>query len=243
MERELENRIENEIIAKGVNPLYFCLSGSRGVGINTEDADYDIRFLYKRPICDYHKIKTPKDVINFTFTNKKLFDVSGWDIHKAIKLFYNENYTLIEWLSVMQFRNYLSTDLIEQLFELYKQDYNPNRHIRHFVGRGISSMLRGKLHNGIICYLACKYIENHEIIYYFDYDALFKSAYDNVDHCILNEINNCIGKRANGEPFQYSHFLHNSLWRELKNYKNLKIEKVAKNVKDYDELLQMALGV
>ena len=59
IEQEL-NRIERE---KQVCVVYACESGSRAWGFESEDSDYDIRFIYIRPTSWYLTIQNKRDVI------------------------------------------------------------------------------------------------------------------------------------------------------------------------------------
>ena len=43
--------------------LYACESGSRAWGFESQDSDYDIRFLYVRNVEDYITVEAPRDVI------------------------------------------------------------------------------------------------------------------------------------------------------------------------------------
>ena len=78
--------------------LYAVESGSRIYGFANKDSDYDVRFVYKRPLKKYLNIIHPKkDVINFMSKDKK-YDLVGWDINKALYLHYKSNPTLREWI-------------------------------------------------------------------------------------------------------------------------------------------------
>lgn len=81
----------------GVRVLYACESGSRGWGFASPDSDYDVRFLFVRPVQDYLRITPVRDVIEEV--PGPVFDVNGWDLRKALGLLAKGNATLVEWLS------------------------------------------------------------------------------------------------------------------------------------------------
>ena len=53
------DKIEKE---KNIKILYAVEAGSRGWGFSNEDSDYDVRFIFKRPLNDYFTINSKKDV-------------------------------------------------------------------------------------------------------------------------------------------------------------------------------------
>ena len=89
--RELE-KIES---THGVKILHAVESGSRAWGFASPDSDYDVRFIYVRPIEDYIRLDEPRDVIEWT--NDGLLDINGWDLKKAMGQFARGNATLFEW--------------------------------------------------------------------------------------------------------------------------------------------------
>lgn len=91
--RELE-RIEQE---EQVKILYACESGSRAWGFPSVDSDYDVRFLYVRPVEWYLSIFDQRDVIEKPISDS--LDISGWDLKKALGLFRKSNPPLLEWLA------------------------------------------------------------------------------------------------------------------------------------------------
>jgi len=76
--------------------VYACESGSRAWGFPSANSDYDVRFLYIRPIEWYLSISEKRDVIEYPI-NEQL-DISGWDLKKALYLLQKSNPTLLEWL-------------------------------------------------------------------------------------------------------------------------------------------------
>ncbi|OXM13927.1 hypothetical protein CGZ75_13015 [Paenibacillus herberti] len=86
-------RIERE---ENVRILYVCESGSRAWGFPSKDSDYDVRFLYIRPMEWYLKVHPGRDVIERPISDS--LDLSGWDLRKALQLLAKSNPPLLEWL-------------------------------------------------------------------------------------------------------------------------------------------------
>ena len=98
------NEIRHEIISRlqeieeneKVRILFACESGSRAWGFPSSDSDYDVRFVYLRPVEWYLSIKKRRDVIECPTTD--LLDINGWDLQKALLLLRKSNPPLLEWL-------------------------------------------------------------------------------------------------------------------------------------------------
>jgi predicted nucleotidyltransferase len=82
---------------EGVRILLAVESGSRAWRFASRDSDYDVRFIYLRPIEDYLSIVTPRDVIELPVD--AVLDANGWDLRKALGLIARSNAVAIEWLS------------------------------------------------------------------------------------------------------------------------------------------------
>jgi uncharacterized protein len=101
---ELQNIEKRE----NVRVLYAVESGSRAWGFPSQDSDYDIRFLYVRPLSFYLSIVTGRDVIEQPIDAR--LDISGWDLRKALQLFQRSNPSVLEWLhSSMIYRERFDT--------------------------------------------------------------------------------------------------------------------------------------
>ncbi|AZK48653.1 nucleotidyltransferase domain-containing protein [Paenibacillus lentus] len=98
-----------------VKIIYACESGSRAWGFPSKDSDYDVRFIYVRPIEWYLSIFEKRDVIERPINN--LLDINGWDLKKALNLFRKSNPPLLEWL---------------QSPIVYMEDYSAAEQIRGF---------------------------------------------------------------------------------------------------------------
>lgn len=71
-------------------------SGSRAWGFPSPDSDYDCRFLFVRREEDYLTPWPRRDVIETPLVDD--IDLNGWDLGKALKLMFNGNAVVIEWL-------------------------------------------------------------------------------------------------------------------------------------------------
>lgn len=101
--KEICKNIEKE---KNIKILFAVENGSRAWGLESKDSDYDVRFVFVRPISEYIQINKPEEVINAAFDREgnpcsiedAFIDVSGFDIFKYVKLLSSSNPTTIEWL-------------------------------------------------------------------------------------------------------------------------------------------------
>lgn len=80
----------------GVRILFAVESGSRAWGFASPDSDYDVRFVYARPVEWYLSLEKRRDVIELPINDG--MDVNGWDIQKALTLLLKANPALLEWL-------------------------------------------------------------------------------------------------------------------------------------------------
>ena len=86
------NEIETN---KNVRILHCVESGSRAWGFASPDSDYDVRFIYVRPLEFYLKLEKTHDVIEWQLDDT--LDINGWDLQKALRLLHSSNPTLFEW--------------------------------------------------------------------------------------------------------------------------------------------------
>jgi predicted nucleotidyltransferase len=139
----IDSAVRSEILRKldavqeqhQVRVLYACESGSRGWGFASPDSDYDVRFLFVRPVREYLRIAPVRDVIEEV--PGPVFDVNGWDLRKALQLLAKGNATLIEWLSSPVV--YRQDDaLMQRLRAAAAAVYQPVRSFHHYysMGRG-----------------------------------------------------------------------------------------------------------
>ena len=80
---------------ENIRVIHCVESGSRAWGFASPDSDYDVRFIYVRPIEYYLRLDKTRDVIEWQLDDT--LDINGWDLHKALRLLHSSNPTLFEW--------------------------------------------------------------------------------------------------------------------------------------------------
>lgn len=97
----MKDNILNRLIDIGqinnVNILYAVESGSRGWNVASADSDWDVRFIYRRPLKDYTALWPRRDVLE-VMDKEANIDMVGWDVIKTLRLAASNNLSIIEWL-------------------------------------------------------------------------------------------------------------------------------------------------
>jgi predicted nucleotidyltransferase len=88
------DQVERE---RDVSILFACESGSRGWGFQSQDSDYDVRFIYVHRPEWYLSVESHRDVIEIPISG--LLDINGWELRKSLRLLRKSNPALLEWLS------------------------------------------------------------------------------------------------------------------------------------------------
>src|SRR3989338_5501886 len=90
---------------KRIKILFAIENGSRAWRMDSKDSDYDVRFVFARPVGDYIRLKPLKDVIEARYDkngnpceNDAVIDMSGFDVVKFAQMLVSSNPTAIEWL-------------------------------------------------------------------------------------------------------------------------------------------------
>lgn len=78
--------------------IFACDAGSRAWNLDSEESDFDIRFIFR--LVDknrYFSLKPYKEVID-GFSNDRLYDWQGWDVKKALRHLKDMNPSILEWV-------------------------------------------------------------------------------------------------------------------------------------------------
>lgn len=143
MKEIVEKKLQQIEKAYGIKILYSCESGSRAWGFPSPDSDYDVRFIYSRPIEKYLTIKPKKGHLSFPINDE--LDIYGWDISKVLQLITKSNTTPFEWLqSPVIYKE--DTIFKDDLWMLCQNYFCPRSNIHHYLGiaRGAMETTDGK---------------------------------------------------------------------------------------------------
>ena len=119
------NKIE---LQKNIKIIYAVEAGSRAYGLNSQQSDYDVRFIYIRPLDFYLKLEQTKDTLEFSITDQ--LDINGWDLQKTLRLLYASNPTIFEWFKSSTI--YKETETSKELNETIKDYFIPQKSIHHY---------------------------------------------------------------------------------------------------------------
>lgn len=94
--QEIMQRLHNVEKQHNVRILMAIESGSRAWGFASPNSDYDIRFIYVHEKDWYVAVdfEEKRDVIEYPIVDE--IDLNGWDIRKALRLFWKSNPTFVE---------------------------------------------------------------------------------------------------------------------------------------------------
>ncbi|MBS4537292.1 nucleotidyltransferase domain-containing protein [Clostridium sp. D2Q-11] len=188
---------------ENVKILFAVESGSRAWGFPSKDSDYDVRFVYIRPVEWYLSIENKRDVLEYPIND--LLDISGWDIKKALYLFKKSNPPLMEWLRspIMYMEQY---SFLERLKKLRKEYFFPKASIYHYLHMATGNYreyLQGsevkikKYFYVLRPILACRWLESRGTLPPVEFDKLLESQVN--DPKLYSEVQNLLERKKSGE--------------------------------------------
>ena len=95
---EILHRMHKAEKEHGVRILLAVESGSRAWGFESPNSDFDARFIYVHPHDWYLSVglEEQRDVIEYPIVDG--IDLNGWDLRKALRLFWKSNPAFVEWI-------------------------------------------------------------------------------------------------------------------------------------------------
>lgn len=125
--RDLLHKVEFE---HNLKVIYGLESGSRAWGFESQNSDYDIRFLYVHPVNWYLCIEKRNDVLELG-TSRDI-DLSGWDIRKSLLFLRQSHPVLLEWLRSPII--YLEqSEIVQQMREIGEEFFAPRASVHHYI--------------------------------------------------------------------------------------------------------------
>ena len=185
--RDIESELTRIERDQDIAVVYACESGSRAWGFESQDSDYDVRFIYVRPAAWYLRIVPGRDVVERPISDE--LDISGWDMRKALHLFRKSNPPLLEWLqSPIVYREHEA--VVSRLRAEIPRYYSPAAcyfHYLHMAEGNYREYLRGeeiwikKYFYVLRPVLACLWIERGYGIVPIEFSALVDRVVEDAD--------------------------------------------------------------
>jgi predicted nucleotidyltransferase len=182
IQREILHRLHATEKQEDVKILMAIESGSRAWGFASPNSDYDVRFIYARDTDWYLSVDLEKkrDVIEYEIVDD--IDLNGWDIKKALWLFWNSNPGFVEWIQSPI--TYLDTGCFrETALRLLPEIYSISKGIYHYRSMAKTNY-RGYLQDDLVPLkkyfyvlrplLAIKWLEEKQCAAPIEFDRLFE---------------------------------------------------------------------
>jgi len=200
---EILTRLERIEREEAVCIVYACESGSRAWGFESQDSDYDVRFIYVQPTERYLSVMPKPDVIERPAD--EVFDISGWDLRKALQLLHRSNPPLLEWLqSPIVYRE--RSEIVSRIRGLIPQYYQPaacHHHYLHMAQGNNREYLQGetvwlkKYLYVLRPVLACLWIERGYGAVPVEFETLVERVVDDAD--VKTAIEDLVARKKAGD--------------------------------------------
>ncbi|WP_028311673.1 nucleotidyltransferase domain-containing protein [Derxia gummosa] len=147
-QQEILRRLAAAEAEHDVRVLLAVESGSRAWGFASPDSDYDGRFIHaNRP--DWYAAVTleeQRDVIEYPIVDD--MDINGWDLRKALRLFWKSNPAFVEWLQSPI--TYVERgSLRRRCRELLPEVYSIERGVHHYRSMAKTNFREHLLHERV----------------------------------------------------------------------------------------------
>ncbi|KAA2244831.1 nucleotidyltransferase domain-containing protein [Chitinophaga agrisoli] len=131
MQTIILNKLKQIAAANRIQLLYACESGSRGWGFPSPDSDYDVRFIYIRPLNHYLAVQESQYQLSFPINDE--LDIYGWDLRKVLQLMRKSNTTPFEWLQSPVIYDQ-RPGFREDLWALCPHFFSQRSNMHHYLG-------------------------------------------------------------------------------------------------------------
>jgi len=131
MKNTIIEKLKNIERENDIKILFACESGSRGWEFPSPDSDFDVRFIYVRPLNFYLSVLDKVDQLGFPINDE--LDIYGWDIRKVLKLIRKSNTTPFEWLQSPIIYDE-QPGFKNELWELCQHYFYCKTNINHYLG-------------------------------------------------------------------------------------------------------------
>ena len=145
---EILLRLRKAEVEHDIRILLAIESGSRAWGFASPNSDYDVRFIYMREPKWYQAVdlEERRDVIEYEIVDD--IDLNGWDLRKALRLFWKSNPAFVEWIQSPI--TYIEQgDFRTQALGMLSSIYSPVKGIYHYRSMAKTNY-RGYLRDAVV---------------------------------------------------------------------------------------------
>lgn len=128
-EKAIPAHLKNVEKEFNVKVLLAVESGSRAWGFESQNSDWDVRFIYVHNPEWYLKVEEQRDVIEHMYEDD--VDLAGWELRKALSLLRRSNPSLLEWLHSPKVY-YMDKEFGRRILEVEKDFFNPVKSMYHY---------------------------------------------------------------------------------------------------------------
>jgi uncharacterized protein len=145
---EIQSRLKNTEEEHGVRILFAIESGSRAWGFESPNSDFDVRFIYMQKPIWYQAVdlEERRDVIEYPIVDD--IDLNGWDVRKALRLYWKSNPAFVEWIQSPITYLEQSTFRADAL-NILPSIYSPEKGIYHYLSMAKTNY-RGYLREPVV---------------------------------------------------------------------------------------------
>jgi len=206
MDTIIFDKIKNHILKieqeHDVKIIFAAESGSRVWGFESEESDYDVRFIYAHKRNWYLNILPKRDVIEYPIVDE--FDYSGWDLRKTLFLLSKSNPTVFEWLHspIVYRKDEFSFRVLEKLQTAYFSPiaslcyylHTAQNHFKHHLQK--EEVRIKKYFYALRPLLACFWIEKYNAPPPMRFQEMFSLIEDNA---LLDAIHHLLNRKISGD--------------------------------------------
>ena len=234
---------------ENVRIIYACESGSRAWGFASPDSDYDVRFIYVRPKEFYLKLENTRDTLESELN--EIYDISGWDLKKMLRLLNKSNPSIFEWsASPIVYKTTKEWDWIKQIINshfsktkaLYHYNSITKNNLRRYFNYKNNVKYKPYLYNLRQC-LSCEWILDRKSPPPIVFNVLIEYY---LPEELKSSVNNLLALKKNmteketGPRIQEIDFYITSVVIKVEKYLETPSEK---KLSDWEELNEMFLKV
>lgn len=213
MTKTIQNELKRLEAEENIKILYACESGSRAWGFPSSDSDYDVRFIYVRPVDWHLSIFEKRDVIERPISD--MLDISGWDLRKTLNLFRKSNPPLMEWLGspIVYSDAYGTANRLRELSDLAFSSKASIYHYLHMARGNYRMYLQGdnvrikKYFYVLRPILACEWIRKYGEMPPMTFDKLVSELVPAGSELRL-QIEELLARKKAGDELDYEPKLH-----------------------------------